>query len=343
MEGRSNIQKNSPIPCCNGRMVRAVGGFTILESLLAMGIAAMLLIVIVGAFNAIRLQANSVNRTIARQLLIEESEALRSASFAFLENRTNTPFIEVAFNAGQWKVQAPSSPQSAPNVVTVQNVSGANNPSREVVPLGSVGNGTYETFFRVQNASAAGWKAGIYVRYHDERNYYLLQASSTALQLIRVIEGASTTLWSVAMTFTQDTWYQLTLAASGAGFDTFNVSVNNVLKTASPVTDTTFTSGQYLLAAFDGAVVDFDNVSFTGSVTKLWNFDGGQTAGSAPLGWRRIGPQDLPSGTSNISITDAVSGYTDLKQATIRVDWQERGSTRSLTNALLINQQSVLP
>lgn len=313
-------------------------GFTLLESLLTIGVVAMLLVILVSAASIFGLQQNANNQAIARQLLAEESEALREASFADLENRSNTPFIEVAYNTGRWAVEHPTSPDSAPAVYAVASATGSANPSRQVVPMGSVTDGTVSVAIRVRPTSSPGWKTGFAFRYHDDQNHYLLQISETQLQLVRIVEGAATSLWSTAMTFDTNTWYRVEAAVSGPSF---TVSVDGVLKTLTPVSDETFAHGQIVLTARDAAAVDFDTIAFTGFVSFSWNFDSGETPGVPARGWRRLGTDDLPSGATRVTIADAMMTATDLKLITMRVQWTERGATRALSNSFYINQRSV--
>jgi Tfp pilus assembly protein PilE len=315
-------------------------GFTLLEGVVTIGIVAMLLIVILSVFNIIKLHRSAQYQAIARQLIIEESEALRNAGYNDLENRAATPFIEVAYNRGAWSIADPAGPRSAPHVYRCEAATGGANPSQQVVPLGWRGDGSYEAAFRALPTSPSGWKTGLYVRYHDERNYYLLRANTSALELLRVVEGVSTTVWSTAMTFSTNTWYRLTVAITG---DAFTVSVDGTVKTGTPVTDPTFARGQFILGAFDGALVEFDDVSYSGAVSFSWDFDSGETVGSIARGWRRMGPTDLPSGATSMTITDAVTGYTDMKQISTTVSWYERGATRSLATTYYLNERNFQP
>ncbi len=317
----------------------AARGISMIETIIAIGIVATILIVVLSIQNVVQLQQNAYYRTVARQLILEESESLRNASFADLHNRTNTGFIEVAYNIGSWSVQQPSGAQSGTRVFMVQNVSGSTNPSRQVVPAGNLGDGTAEAYFRIQNGAPAGWKAGVYFRYHDSQNYYLVQASGTTLTLSKVVEGTPTQLGTWSNFFSKNIWYRLTIVAAGSDLA---VSVDGTPRISS--TDATFSRGQFVLGAFDGAIAEFDTLSFVGATTTAWNFDGAnETVGATAYGWHRAGPTDLPGGTTAITITDAQGGYTDLKQVALTVTWNERNGQRSLSNTFYINQQSVAP
>ncbi|MBI4415026.1 MAG: hypothetical protein HY566_02185 [Candidatus Kerfeldbacteria bacterium] len=317
-------------------------GFGLIEIVITIGITSMVLAVVLSINNVLKLQQSAYYRTVARQLMVEESEALRNASFADLHNRTNTPFIETAYSNGSWEVAQPATPKSSPNVLVVQDVIGSANPSRIVLPAGNLGDGTSTLSFRIRPTSPANWKVGFYLRYHDDQNYYLLQATATALTLSKVVEGVTTQLWTNATVFTANTWYGLSVTVTGQSFT--SVLVDGTLQTGLPVTDATFARGSFALGAFDSVQAEFDDVSFSGAGSASWNFDGAsESIGSVPRGWSGMGPPDLPSGSTNITITDAQSGYTDLKSAALTVTWQEPGGTKSLTNTFYIFQQSVAP
>lgn len=332
-------------------------GFQILEIVIALGLVSTLLLVILAAKKSTQLQQNTYYHTVARQLIVEEYEALRSTSYAMLTNRTNQPFMDVAYNAGFWRVETPSTPCSpAPcsggNALFVNGVSGTSNPSRAVVPAGRLGDGTYDLHFRAESGSSPGWAAGMYLRYRDEQNHYLLQATANTLALKRISRGVVIPLWSTNQAFSLGTWYQLRVVADGL---VFAISLNGTLLTtfadAISIFDPPLNVGQFALHAKDGAVVDFDDVAFTNTATTpttlTWNFDGSnETVGTAAYGWRRIGPDTLPSGTTALTINDYVNGgttYTDLKAVTLTVSWLERDATRSVTNTFYINQHNSAP
>ncbi|MFH1235523.1 MAG: hypothetical protein V1685_01120, partial [Parcubacteria group bacterium] len=87
-------------------------GVGLIETVIAIGVVAILVLVVGGFGYTQKLQRHSQYLTLARQLLVEEVEALRSASFTDLGNRTATSFIEVGYNNGSWSIQNPASPRS---------------------------------------------------------------------------------------------------------------------------------------------------------------------------------------------------------------------------------------
>lgn len=316
-------------------------GFTLLETIITIGVISLILIGILGVSALVNLQRSTRYRAIARNLLAEEGEALRAASFSDLENRSNTQFIEVAYPAGDWTVQAPGTPQSEPNVYQVGSATGAANPSRQVIPTGRIGDGAYETFIRVQASSDPAWKVGLYLRYHDALNHYLVRFSSTTIEFVKTVEGVPTTLGQTAIAFSPGTWYRMTVTVTGASFA---VSIDGTERLTLTDPGSVFTQGNFVLAGFDGASAEFDDISFSGTASANWNFDGAENAVNEPaVGWRKTSPTDLPSGATAMTISDAQVSFTDLKRIVLSVSWAERGATRQLANTFYINELSVVP
>lgn len=314
-------------------------GFTLLEVIVALGGLSVLFLVVLAMFNVVKMQRNTEARALAQQILQEEAEALRSASFADLGVRTATPFIEVAYNSGPWRTDNPVGAHTVPNTLQVDATGGA---SAIVVPTGSVTDGTYETYFRVRTGSPAGWKFGMYLHYHDDQNNYLLQGSATGFTFYKTVEGTQSALpWTAAVGITPGTWYKLAILAAGPSY---TVKLNDIVLNASAMVDDTFASGHWLLAASDGASIDFDTVRFDNTLALAWNFDTAtETVGHYPLGWNRPSPDDLADGTTSVTIEEPEAGFSDLKRVTLAVTWTERGAMRTLTNQFDINQYSVLP
>lgn len=321
-------------------------GFEFVEILVSLGLLSILFIVLLAVQKVLTVQTNSYNKVVARQLLVEESEALRNASFANTlqpyTDKTST-FLDVAYSKGSWSVTTPLNPKSGARTYTVSGVTGVNDPSRAVVPAGRLGDGVYEASVRAQSASSDSWSAGFYFRYHDENNYYLLKVNGTTIALSKVVQGATpVTIWTQAQTFAKNFWYQLKVIAIGSAID---VSVNGTHLGGIPTaTDTAFSTGQFALYAGNGGIIDFDDVQFTNTVpaTLSWNFDGtSEVVGKPAYQWRSLSPADLPNGATSVTLTNAQAGFTDLKKAVLTVSWFERDATRTYTNTFYLNQQSV--
>lgn len=329
--------------------LRRQRGFEFVEILVSLGLLSILFIVLTAVQKVLTVQTNSYNKVVARQLLVEESEALRNVPYTTLTDRVNQPFMDVAYNAGSWKVDTPDEPCpcSGGNAMHVSGVSGRSNPSRAVVPAGWLGDGTYDLRFRPQYTSSPGWGVGMYLRYRDDRNYFLLQVAADTMTFQRVSSGVPSPLWSRSQTFTPGAWRQLTVVAEGLAF---TISLDGALLTkitdAIPLGEPPLYIGQFVLNAANGVVADFDDVTFTNAMstptTLAWSFDDSyETIGMPAYGWRRLGPDDLPAGTTLLTISDAQSSFTDLKKAVLAVSWFERNATRTFTNTFYINQQSV--
>lgn len=330
-------------------------GFQILEIIIALGLISTLLIVIISATKSTQLQQNTYDRTVARQMIVEEYEALRSASYATLTSYTGVSglsFLEVPYNTGIWATSTPSVACATcvgggGKAYTVTSAAGTNDPSRQVVPDGKLGDGTYETYFRVQNSAQPGWKVGLYFRYHDYQDYYLVQVSASTLQMLKNVRGTTTALTPTTTNITlyNNVWYKLSVVATGSSFA---VTIGSTTATYS---DTTYTNGYFVLGAMGGATADFDDVTFTNAGSALspisWNFNAANNViGYPAYQWRRVGPNTLPAATTALAISDYVNGgtaYADLKTVVFSVSWQERNATRSVSNTFFINQQNSAP
>lgn len=333
MEEKRNKHKK----CKKTKRIKLMRGFGLIESLVSIGIISLLIIVVGGYIVTQRLLRHSQFQTLARQLLVEEIEILRSSSFSDLGNRSDTLFIEVGYNIGTWAIQAPANPQSDPNVYTVFD----SDSSQQIVPVGKVGDAVLETYFRVRSESPAGWKIGMYFRYHDDQNYYLVTASATQLRLIKVVEGVETQLWTKAKTINKDVWYSFTINSTGGSF---TVLLDGVNETGTPIEDYEFSQGYFALAGFNGLTADFDDVFVSNITTNFWSFPlATEQVGKIAEGWQRTSPESLPGGATSITITDLEPGYTDIKKVDISVSWLEGGNTKSLSNTVYINRLSVLP
>ncbi|MFC1687311.1 prepilin-type N-terminal cleavage/methylation domain-containing protein [Patescibacteria group bacterium] len=320
---------------------KTMRGFGLIESLVSIAVISLLIVVVGGYIITQRLQRHSQYQTLARQLMVEEIESLRSASFSDLGNRTNTPFIEVGYNSGTWAIEAPVNPQSDPYVYTVYDASGDSNPSRQIVPVGKVGDAVLESYFRIKPTSPAGWKIGMYYRYHDSQNYNLVTVSSSQIRIVKVVEGVETQLWSKAKTINTNTWYSFTMNSQG---NSFSVLINGVNETGSPVEDNEFSQGYFALAGFDGVTAEFDDIFVSNITTNFWSFPlATEQVGSIAVGWQRTTPENIPNGSTSITINDLEPGYSDIKKVDLTVSWTEGANAKSLSNTMYINRLSVLP
>lgn len=307
-------------------------GFTLMESLIAIALIAMLLAVYLTVLGSIFFMRRLQFNIQAANFIQEEIEVLRSLDFTELTNRTDGNFLGLPFTRGDWSVE-------------VVDASGQGNtmalPAAETALVGETGMivvpGNYRTDFtysakiRVDNTSPSGWDAGIGFRYRDAENHYRFRITSGGVALDKVDDGTVTSLWSQSTSLGTDTWYTLEVIANDSEFILKRDGI--ILTTHN---DTTYTTGDLTLMTMDGALVAFDDVTITESSTTTYDFSA-YTTGELPSDWERLSVVDLPLGTGMLTIADHL-GNTEIKEVTIIVSWMDGIFTKSMTGVSLIAQ-----
>lgn len=311
-------------------------GSTLIESLVALGLIAYVLVIFSVGQTAITSNKYLRHRSFAYGLATEELEAIRNSDFSRLTNRTAADFIEVAYNIGTWKVAALADSPSSPNAYELLSPTG--NPvgltGIAIVPGIEYDNNTYEAKIKVAASSPATWQAGIFLRYHDTGNYYFVHFNATNIYFDKRVDNSPLPpLDTLTRSFATNTWYTLKVEAVG---NVFNVYVDNAL--VLTVTDTTFTDGRFALAGMNSAHLYFDDVKI--GTTLLWHFDG-DGLGNIPAGWERFGLADLPDGQGKLTIEDAQAGFNDIKKVTVRVQWSERSQTKHTEIVTYVSEQNM--
>ncbi len=303
-------------------------GSILIESIVAISLFGLVLSLFGASYTIITSNQLLKNKTLTYNLASEELEALRNVSFTTLTNRINSDFIEVAYNRGTWSIQQSGSAPSGTNVYNLTPPTGS--PSGitgiAVVPGYSYGDFTFETEIKVLSNSPSGWKAGTAFRYHDSNNYYAVHFSATNLYIVEVVEGVESTLNSKAMIFSQNTWYALKIVTLSNAFEVY---IDDVLELSTSDTDSSFSNGKLALYGQNSVHAQFDSVSITDPVSKLWNFDS-DTVGKIASQWQRLNISDLPSGTGTVTIENSEAGFDTIKEVTARIEWIERDKNRAV-------------
>lgn len=315
----------------------SIKGYGLVESIVAIGIIAVFLIVFMSSFYFISFQKYIRNKSLAFNLAHEEIEALRKVSFTELTNRTDARFINVAYNLGNWSISSSPQALSSPNVYDLAKpstvVSGVT--GLAVIPGDDYDDFTLEANIKALADSDNSWQAGLVFRYQDIDNFYRVRLATNDLIFNKIVNGASTILYSKSQVFSKDVWYKLKIEASGSSF---NVYLDDNLLTATPVSDSAFTKGRLGPVGLNSVHAHFDDVKVTTSQTTIWNFDSGETAGEIATGWQRFGINDLPSGTDKLTIENAEASYDDLKKVTAKVEWKEQDKTKSVNLVTYISE-----
>lgn len=307
--------------------------FTLVETMVTIGIVAMLLGVyasVLFSVTALRRAQYSVQAWTFAQ---EELETLRALPFGQLSNRTNGYFIGQTVARGAWKTATGNSPPSG-----TQSLSLATAKTAVVEETGLVAlPGNYRddfTFSAKINAltgSPVGWGTGLAFRYRDAENHYRFRFSAGGIAFDRVLAGTKTTLWSQSATYSPGTWYTLEVVAVG---DAFTIKKNGL--TLTTVSDANLLRGDLALIALNGVLTNFDDVAVTeDAVTSTWNFDA-DALGALPAIWQRLSYADLPNGTGTLTIADYL-GQTTIKQATVSIGWADVG-THAISASTLISK-----
>ncbi len=305
-------------------------GSSIIESIIAISLVSFFIIIFGATYTLISTSQFLKHKNLAYYLALEEIEVLRQLPFTELTNQTDSNFMEVAYNLGNWSVQNHTSAPSSPNTYHISSLAGETNISS--IPGFEYTDFTAEVKINVNNSSPANWQAGIFARYHDAQNFYSVYFNSNNIYLTKMVDGVETTIDSTVKVFSKNTWYTLKVVAVG---NTFNIYINNTLEIST--TDDEFDNGRLALLGKNEVIANFDDVSITTTSTTTWNFDS-DTIGETASAWQRFGINDLPNGVTKLTIENDQSGYDSLKKITATVEWKEKNVIKKVEITTLINQ-----
>ncbi len=305
-------------------------GFTLAETLVTVGLVAVLLAIYTTLLSGTIFLRRSQYNTQAAEYIQEELDALHAIPFADLTNRSNGRFLAVPYQRGGWYVNSVADGQGKRLQMDSTPVALVEETGLALLPGNYRQNFTFGAKIKVDAASPAGWGAGIAFRYRDAGNHYRFRFSSGGIALDKVVQGTRTTIWSQSTTFNTGSWYTLEVVAQ-----------DNVLTlkkdgaTLATVNDQTFLMGDLAIISVGGAKMSADNVSVTeNAVTTSWDFES-QALNSFPVDWKRLSWNDLPGGGGSLTI-DSYLGEATMKQATVNITWQDAGRTRSASGTTVI-------
>ncbi|MBI4457800.1 hypothetical protein HY633_02455 [Candidatus Uhrbacteria bacterium] len=306
-------------------------GFTMMEALMTIGIAAMLLAVFTALLTVTIVLRRAQNGLVAANFIQEELDTLRTLPFAELLTRTDGNFLGVAMTRGPWKVAADATAPSSPNAYVMESAQSAviEETGLAVLPGNYREDFTFSAKIKVMPSPPAGWGAGIAFRYRDAENHYRFRFSSGGIALDRVLQGTKTTIWTQSATYNADTWYTLEVVAAGA-----NLTLKKNGATLATVIDGSFTRGDLALMAINGALIHADDAAVTAGATTTWNFNA-EAVNAVPTDWQRMSVANLPSGVGKLTIANYL-GNTNVKNVTAKVQWTELGIMRTASSATLI-------
>lgn len=311
------------------RKTAGTGGFTLLETIITVGLMAMILSVYLTVLGSLfflrRLQFN----VQAANYVQEEIETLRSLPFEELLDRTDGRFLGLPVIRGSWGVEYIDAVQGNAMEIDSAETPVIDETGLMIVPGNYREDFTYEAKVRVDPSSAAGWGAAIAFRYRDAENHYRFRITSGGIALDKVEHGTTTNLWTQNTPLSTGTWYTLTVVAAGTDI---TLSRDGVILTT--VSDTTFLTGDLALMTLNGGPVAFDDISVTELTTTAWDFSAYAT-GAVPTEWQRLSYENLPGGTGTLTIEDYLNS-DGIKMITVTVEWLDGLFPKAMTGISLI-------
>ncbi len=296
-------------------------GLTIVETIIGIGIVSTLVFVYSATLAASALSQRAHLKSTAVFLADQQLSALQAYSASQISDQTNGPLRGVLFSQGVFSTVSDGTAPSqgrALNAAT-STISGIS----AILPFPK---NAYDDFaltakVKTNSGSPTSWRAGILFRAQDLQNTYELSLGASSLVLKKYVNGLATTLYSDARSIGYNSWQTLTVTTTGSSI---GVSLNGANVTT--VTDSSFSVGKAALVAWNGASVNFDDLSIE---SESWNFDS-TAPGTLHDDWLRFGLGDLPNGTGTLTVTTPYSGAT-FKKFTVNISWTDRSGTSTRT------------
>lgn len=315
------------------------GGFTLVEALVTIGLAAILLAVFTSVLTSTVFLKRAQYGVQASNYIQEALDSLRILPYSELLLRTNGNPLGLAFMRGPWQVKTDTSasPPSGSKVFAMETAQTAVNQETglALLPGNYRKDANFVAKIRVRSTSPVGWGAGIAFRYIDAENHFRFRFTSGGLALDKVRQGTVTTVWSQSASYSTGTWY--TLEADVVGNAITLKKDGTTLTTYTDSGQSYLAKGNLALLTLNGAKIYADDVSVTeNAATTSWNFDS-DADGSVPSDWQRLSAFDLPSGAITLTIANYL-GDASIKQATVNVTWNDTGIPRSATGTTLITK-----
>lgn len=304
-------------------------GLTLIEVVLGLTLVSGMVILLGAALSAAVYSEKGHLRNQASALANQELAALQAVGAAQIPVQTNGPLLGILFSQGRWGAKTDGTAPSGPNVFEAVPTSSATSAlALYPLPANAYADGTYTVKVKVPSPAPSGWRIGLMFRTTDLRNGYHLYLTADNLKLDKVVSGVTTNLFSDSRSISAGTWQTISVNATGSSLA---LSVNGTPTNPAAVTDTTFSVGKAALAVWGGGAGDFDDVVAGGST---WNFDTA-TANDVPDDWRRFGLADLPNGAATLT-TAVQGGDSAFKRTDVTVTWNDRGTTKSLSQSTYI-------
>ncbi|MBI2099110.1 hypothetical protein HYT45_01705 [Candidatus Uhrbacteria bacterium] len=310
-------------------------GATLIELVVAIALVGVMVIAFAGTLSGVRFFNESKIRYAASILTEKALDALRAIDPNLISDQAAGPFLGVLINHGVWKISATGAAPSSPNILAEQSSSPSSFDVSGILVLSSriADDVTAETKIKWSpDPSATGTpRVGFILRGRDAGNGYFFSIEPTLVSLEKRTAGIKTSLASSSRAFSADTWYTIKAAMTG---NTILIYVDGA--PVGSASDSAFTAGEIALFA-ENALLGADNVTLTGDLVYVWNFDAGPV-GSLPANLQRVGFGNLPQGRGTLTVENAFSGINDFKKATARVYWTAADEEKSVEAVTFIQK-----
>lgn len=304
-------------------------GFSLLETVVALGMVIVLVLIFTASLNALGTGTALRASTQAYQLAQTMLDSVRALPFAEIPIQSAGQPIFLPVARGSWSV----TDVGGDRALATDGV----NASRITIPRALFRNGTVETQVRLGAGTPAGAGALLLLRYWNDDAHYVIRLAQNDLTIRKIIDGASTTLYdsppgtpSVGL----DAWHTLAVVADASSI---RIDVNGSPMTT--VADTALSRGLLVLGAEDDALVSFDDVRIDNGAVLDGTFES-SAIGSVPDSWRTSSLASLPEGTATLTIAP-YGGLSNLYQITATVTWIRPGGTRSAVLDTFISRNGI--
>jgi len=300
-------------------------GLTLIEVVVGIALVAAVVVVFGVSLTAAAYAQRIKLRNMAAALAGEALAAVRVGNTSSLSPVTDGPLVNLLLTQGVFKTVEDDTAPSTPNALNAATSTSSGLTAMLPLPADAYSDFTLTAKLKVNGGAPAAWKAGLLFRAHDYDNLYEVYLTSGSLVFKKYVNGAATTLYSDARSIPTGSWQTLSVTAAGSSL---SISLNGTAVTT--LTDSSFSVGEAALAVWEGASVDFDDVSIGGTT---WNFEDA-ALGELQDDWLRFGLGDLPSGTGTLTIAAPYASDSSFKTYTVNFSWTDgSGTTRTVSQS----------
>ncbi|MFC1663390.1 hypothetical protein ACFL04_04505 [Patescibacteria group bacterium] len=296
--------------------------------MIAIGLMAFLLLLIISFFSANLLNFHSKYTVQATSLMASEIEGVRQIDFDEIADKTNASFFTKLYTVGNWSVISDTS-----NAFEVASSADSGVTGMVKAPINGQEDFTLEAKMKVGAGAPAGWAAGFIIRAQENDRYYRFLVKAGEVVLEKVEPSGITVLSQTYPVISVNNWNTYTIDVSGTQFD-MDVGVLDI----DTVDDNnaTWFKGDVGLIALEGPNIRYDDIKIGGATITDGDFEA-VGVNEFPTSWDFFQPTDLPSGAGTITIAD-YAGSSEIKEVTANMTWLENSRNRTLNMTSLISE-----